>query len=240
MSISQAAWDPIDHIYCISLTHRKDRQAHAREQFTRVGIGNRVEFVLVNRHPTDCEQGIFESHQLCMKKGLDSGAEHILIFEDDIVFDKITPDIMTHCTTFLQTQTAWHILFLGCMVRGSRKTAFPSILKVRFRSLSHSYVIHRRLAKVIVQQKWQQVPYDDYLRDLNDDRFFALYPSIAFQSDSSSDNERYLPLDRFRRLCGGLKKIQRRNEFYHRHRMVVIGAHALLLILLFWVWSYAT
>jgi hypothetical protein len=125
------------------------------------------------------------------------------------------------------------------MVRRSRKTAFPAILQVQYRSLTHGYVIHRRLAKDIVQQKWQQVAYDDYLRDLNDDQFFALYPSIAFQSDSPSDNKRYLPLDRFRRMCGGLEKIQRRNEFYHRHRKIIIGVHALFLILLFWVWRHA-
>jgi hypothetical protein len=76
------------------------------------------------------------------------------------------------------------------------------------------------------------VPYDDFLRDLKDERTFALYPSFAFQSNSPSDNERYLPLDRIRRLLGGLRSLQKKNAFYHHNRWVIIGAHVLALLLL--------
>jgi len=228
----QAAWDGIDKTYCISLRNRKDRQAEARRQFARAGLADRVEFVLVEKHPLDCEQGIYESHLLCMQKGIAAGAQRILIFEDDIVFDRITPKVMAHCTDFMRTDEDWHMLFLGCMVSRSQRTPYPSILRVAYRSLTHGYVIHRRFAEQLVRRPWQNVPYDDFLRDLKDDQFYALYPSIAFQSNSRSDNERYLPLDRFRRLCGGLQKLQKRNGFYHHYRVLIIGAHVLVLLAL--------
>ena len=230
----QGTWDGVDKIYCISLSERTDRQSQARTQFAKVGLADRVEFVIVDKHPSDCEQGIFESHQLCMRKGIAAGAKRILIFEDDVVFDRVTPGILTNGMDFLKTHECWRMLFLGCMVMGSKRTGSASILKIAYRSLTQGYVIHRRLAESIASLGWHHVPFDDFLKGLKDDQFYALYPSIAFQSNSRSDNKRYLPLDRFRRLCGGLEKIQKRNEFYHHHRGVIIGAHvfAFLLILL--------
>jgi GR25 family glycosyltransferase involved in LPS biosynthesis len=228
----QGTWNGVDKIYCISLAERTDRQKEARAQFAAVGLSGRVEFVIVRKHPDDCEQGIFESHQLCMRKGIAAGAERILIFEDDIVFDRATPDIVTNGMNFIKIHNHWRILFLGCMVKRSHRTIYPSILKIAYRSLAQGYVIHRRLAQLIVTEKWHQVPFDDYLKELKDDQFYTLYPSIAFQSNSRSDNERYLPLDRCRRILGGLKKLQKRNEFYHRHRGAIIGAHTVVFFLI--------
>jgi GR25 family glycosyltransferase involved in LPS biosynthesis len=229
----QATWNGVDKIYCISLINRTDRQAQARAQFARVGLAERVEFLLVDKHPTNCEQGIYESHLLCLKRGLAAGAERILIFEDDIVFDRVTPEILTRCMDFIHTHDRWHMLLLGCMVLYSRRTAYASILQVGFRSLTHACLIHRRFAEFLVRHPWQSVAYDDFLKDLKDRQTYALYPSIAFQSSSRSDNDRYLDLDRLRRFCGGLRAIQKRNEFYHRNKIAVISAHVLAAALLF-------
>jgi GR25 family glycosyltransferase involved in LPS biosynthesis len=230
----QATWSGIDKIYCISLAERLDRRADARAQFARVGLADRVEFAIVEKHPRDCEQGIYESHLQCLRKGLEAGADRIMIFEDDIIFHRVTPERIARITTFLDTHKNWHMLLLGGLVNHSAPTDYPSIRRVRYRSLTHAYVVHRRLADEIVQQPWEKVPYDDFLKGLNDPQTYALYPSIAFQSNSESDNERYLPLDRFRRWCGGLQAIQKRNEFYHCHRWLVIGAHVAVVLLLLW------
>ncbi len=230
----QATWSGIDKIYCISLANRLDRQKEASTQFAGVGLADRVEFVIVEKHPDDCERGIYESHQLCIRQGLDAGARRILIFEDDIIFDRVTPERLARITAFLNTHESWHMLLLGGLVNRSEPTDHPSIRRVRYRSLTHAYVVHRRLAEDIVRRPWKKVPYDDFLKQLKDPETYALYPSIAFQSDSRSDNERYLPLDRFRRWCGGLKKIQQRNEFYHSHRWLVIGTHVVAILLLLW------
>jgi GR25 family glycosyltransferase involved in LPS biosynthesis len=226
-----ASWDHFDNIYCISVDERTDRQAEARAQFARVGLSERVEFVIVKKHPTDCEQGIYESHLLCMEKGMKAGAERILIFEDDVVFDRFEGETLAHCADFLE-QNMWHMLFLGCMVKGSRPTACPAVRKIKYRSLTQAYVIHRRFAEMLLQHPWEKIPYDDFLKSLRDEETYVVYPAIAFQSNSRSDNERYLPLDRFRRLCGGLHNLQKRNEFYHRHRPLIIGVHALVFLLI--------
>ena len=225
-------WEYFDKIYCISLAERSDRRKEARIQFDAVGLLNSVEFVIVEKHPVNCEQGIYESHLLCMKKGLSAGADNMVIFEDDICFDRFSPQHLKSSIDFLRTQPNWKILFLGCMVRGSRKTENKSILKVNFRSLCHAYVLNAGFAKRMVNRPWQGMPFDDVLRDLRDDQFYAVYPSFAFQGNSRSDNHRYLALDRFRRLCGGLRRLQKMNEYFNLNKRIIIVMHFLLILTL--------
>ena len=225
-------WEYFDKIYCISLAERSDRRKEARIQFEAVGLLNSVEFVIVEKHPVNCEQGIYESHLLCMKKGLSAGADNMVIFEDDICFDRFSPQHPKSSIDFLKTHPNWKILFLGCMVRGSRKTENKSILKINFRSLCHAYVLNAGFAKRMVNKPWQGMPFDDVLRDLRDDQFYTVYPSFAFQGNSRSDNHRYLALDRFRRLCGGLRRLQKMNEYFNLNKRIIIVMHFLLILTL--------
>ncbi len=227
-----SGWDFFDKIYCISLIERPDRRQDALAQFARVGLAERVEFVIVPRHPTDCEQGIYESHMRCMTQGLQAGAEHILIFEDDIEFERFSPHILRNCVAFMRSHPEWHMFFLGCMVKSSRPTVNPSVVRIRYRSLTQSYAVNHRFARQLTQHPWRGVAYDEFLNKLDDACTYAVYPSFAFQSNSPSDNLRYLPLDRWRRMLGGLRRLQKNNEFYHRYRKFIIAAHALALLLL--------
>ena len=221
-------WDFFDKVYCISLTERPDRRREARDQFGKVGLSGRVEFHIVDKHPADPERGVYESHIDCMKKGLAAGARRILIFEDDIVFDRFDPEVLKNGIDFMTADPHWNLVMLGCMVKGSRATPYPSVRNIRYRSLTHACILNRPFAEKLARTPWHGVPYDDMLRDLEDDRFYTLCPSFAFQSNSPSDNERYLPLDRVRRIFGGLRRLQKMNEFYHRYRWGIIGGHVVV------------
>ena len=230
-------WSWVDAGYCISLTNRTDRRQEAARQFAAVGLADRIEFHLVDKHPTDCERGIYESHLACMEKGLARGARRILIFEDDVVFSGCTPQLVDRIGNFLASGEPWEMVFLGCMVKASRRTGHPSMLRVRYRSLTHACVAEAAFAaRMLSEYPWNGKPYDDFLRDLNSPRMFAVYPSIAFQSDAASDNDAYLRLDRWRRLMGGLRNLQILDEWYHLHRIKIIGAHvAAFGLLAFWL-----
>ena len=39
-------------------------------------------------------------------------------------------------------------------------------------------------------------------------------------------------MDRLRRICGGLLRIQKMDELYHRNKWMVIGAHVFLIVIL--------
>jgi len=227
-------WSFCEAIYCISLRGREDRRREARRQFAVVGLADQVEFVTVTRHPTNNERGIWKSHLTCLAKGLAAGAENILVFEDDIVFDGFSRPVWRSAASFFKANEHCRLLFLGCLVSGSRRTDNPDVLKVDYRSLAHAYVIKRSLAAELVNTKWRQVPFDAMLAGLSEETF-AVYPAFAFQSNAASDNANHRALERFRRLCGGLKFIQRMNEIYHRHRAAIITMHLLVIAAALWL-----
>jgi hypothetical protein len=224
-------WAFFDKIYCISLDDREDRRQAARIQFGNVGLADRVEFVIVKKHPADNEEGIHESHMQCMQKGIHADARTMIIFEDDVVFDRFSVKVLADCVRFLSTTPSWKLFFFGCLCSGSQRTENASVLKVRYRSLTHAYVVQRRFAETLLSTPWRNIPYDALLGTLAGD-YYSAYPSFAFQSNARTDNMRNRKADRFRRLCGGLLIIQKMDEWYHRNRLAVIGVHVFLILLL--------
>jgi len=224
-------WEFFDKIYCISLDERADRRKEAKRQFGRIGLLEKVEFVIVKKHPQNIEQGIFESHLTCLAKGIRAGADTIVVFEDDILFERFNPANLKNSIDFLSTSPLWNALYFGCLVSGSKKTQTRSILKIKYRCLTHAYVFSRKFAESLVKIPWQETAFDDLLRSLNDE-FYAIYPSFAFQSNLRSDNSRFLALDKFRRLFGGLRRLQKGNELFHRHRTLVILLHIIIIMLI--------
>ena len=79
--ITAKNWEFFDKIYCISLNERADRREEAKRQFGKIGLLERVEFEIVEKHPHNIEQGIFESHLGCLEKGIRAGADAIAVFE---------------------------------------------------------------------------------------------------------------------------------------------------------------
>jgi GR25 family glycosyltransferase involved in LPS biosynthesis len=224
-------WAFFEKIYCISVEEREDRRQEARRQFDGVGLTGRVEFVIVKKHPIDPEQGIYESHLECFRRGVHDGAQHLLVFEDDVVFDRFSPRVLADCVRFLSLHDSWDMFFFGCLTSGSRRTANASVLKIRYRSLAHAYAVRGSFAETLLGTPRRGRPYDALLSSLAGE-YYAAYPSFAFQSSAPTDNFQYSRRHRFRRLCGGLLKIQKMDEWYHRHRWAVIGVHVFLLALL--------
>jgi GR25 family glycosyltransferase involved in LPS biosynthesis len=224
-------WDFFDKVYCISVEEREDRRQEARRQFEAVGLSGRVEFLIVKKHPADPEQGIYESHLACFRRGIQAGAETLLLFEDDVVFERFSPAVLADCVRFLSGSDSWEMFFLGCLSAGSRRTENPAVLRVRYRCLTHAYAVRRGFAETLLAAPRGGLPYDGLLRSLSG-AYYAAYPSFAFQSDAPTDNLRYRRLDRFRRLCGGLLRIQKMDEWVHRHKWAIVGVHLCLIALL--------
>ena len=224
-------WDSLDKIYCISLEHRTDRRRLSEIEFGKVGLLDRGEYVRTLPHAHNSEEGIFESHMRCIQKGLADNARCMAIFEDDVVFDAFDPLRLQKGLQFVQSLDRWDMLFLGCLVSRSRPTASTVVRRVRYRSLTHAYVLNRPFAEELVKIQWSGRPIDAMFQDLVQDTY-AVYPSIAFQSNATSDNWRLKALDRVRRLCGGLRFIQKMNERYHRHFTTILLVHLLAALVL--------
>jgi GR25 family glycosyltransferase involved in LPS biosynthesis len=222
-------WDFFDRLYCVSLQEREDRRASALKEFSKVGLADRVEFELGEHHPYDMEQGVYESHMICLRKGLEAGAKNIVVFEDDVEFDRFDPERLRSCIEFLSQHPEWKVLLLGALIRSSHKTTNSCVQKVRYQSLTHAYALNRHYAETLAYEPWQGIVNDTLFRPLTDD-VYAIYPMCAFQKYFTSDNYKYPKLVLIRRLLGGLKRIQKANEFYQRHKFGVIAAHAMIIL----------
>jgi GR25 family glycosyltransferase involved in LPS biosynthesis len=231
------SWDFFDRLYCVSLREREDRRQSAREAFAKVGLADRVEFVLGERHPSDMEVGVYESHMLCLRKGLEAGAGNIVIFEDDVEFDRFDPERLRSCTDFLRGHPEWKVLLLGALIRSSRKTTNPCVQKVRYQSLTHAYALNRHYAETLAYEPWHGIVNDTLFRPLMDD-VYALYPMCAFQKNFTSDNHKYPKLVIIRRWLGGLKRIQKAFEFYHRHKFTIYAVQVIFILLVLSVFFY--
>lgn len=228
-------WSFFHRIYCISLEGRQDRRERAHREFVRLGIHDRVSYMVAERHATNSEQGIYESHLRCINDGLAAGAENMVIFEDDVVFDRFDEQRFHQSLAFLRQHPEWALFFLGCLVNGSRPTESRAVRAVDYRSLAHAYAINRPCALQVVEKSWQNTPYDVMLSRLNSN-CYAICPMVAFQSDAATDNENRQSLDRIRRCFGGLRRIQRVNDWYHRNKALVVALHLIGFGLAFVLW----
>lgn len=225
---NEKPWAFFDKLYCISLRDRTDRRERARLEFSRLGIEKRIEFLLVDKDHDDPCRGIFASHLLCMEKAIDAGAQQWVVFEDDVVFHRYAPKVLTDAVKYLSTGSAWTLLFFGCLIKGSSKPGNPRIKKIQYQALTHAYAVNRAFGKKIASQPWRGTPYDVMLKNLCDD-YLGITPFFAFQSNAETDNDACRGLDRFRRCFGGLGFIQLMNEFFHAHRMMIILGHLAVL-----------
>ena len=232
-----SGWDFFDRLYCISLQEREDRRKSALKEFSKVGLADRVEFVIGERLPYDFEQQVYESHMICLRKGLEAGARNIVIFEDDVEFDRFDPERLRSCAEFLRQNPEWKVLLLGALIRSSRKATNPCVQKVRYQSLTHAYALNRHYAETLAYEPWQGIVNDTLFRPLTDD-VYAIYPMCAFQKKFTSDNYKYPKLVLIRRLLGGLKRIQKAIEFYHRHKFGIYAAHVIVILLVLFVFFY--
>lgn len=235
--ITMSGWDFFDRLYCISLKQREDRRASALNEFSKVGLADKVDFLIVERHPCDLEQQIYESHMLCLRKGLEAGARNIVIFEDDIEFDKFDPQRLKQCTEFLKQHSDWKVFLFGALIRSIAKTSNSCVQKVQYQSLTHAYALNRSYAETLAYEPWQGIVNDTLFRPLKND-VYAINPMCAFQKNFTSDNYKYPKLAIFRSWLGGLKRIQKANEFYLQHKFGVYAGQIIFILFILLVFFY--
>lgn len=230
MKRNDSGWDYFDRLYCISLRKRDDRRQSAKNEFAKVGLDERVEFLIVDRLSYDLEQQIYESHMACLRKGLEAGAQNIVVFEDDIEFDHFDPARLIRCTEFLRRHPNWKVFLFGALIRSSAKTTDACVQKVRYRSLTHAYALNKAYAESLAYEPWQGIVNDTLFRPLAED-IYAMNPMCAFQKSFATDNYKYPRLALIRNLLGGLHRIQKANEFYLQHKFGIYTGQVLLILL---------
>lgn len=194
-------WSFLGAVYCISLKTRDDRAIRVAEEFHRTGLCRYVRFYRPDKHPKKGIIGSWESHRACSMDALERGCRNALVFEDDVLFiRRITPERLREVALTLERLPAdWRILYLGhwpveaWFVR-------PNLLKTRS-ACAHAYIVSPRLMAWLRDHPYGTpgILFTKIIGRALDSAYsrlpgtYAMFPMLATQSISKSDNFNYKP-----------------------------------------------
>jgi GR25 family glycosyltransferase involved in LPS biosynthesis len=199
-------FDFFDYIYCIHLPHEVERKKYIQEQFTKVGITDRVKFIHAEPPPKNFtmnnmrraprgEFGVNLSQIKAVVHAIHDQAKTPLFFEDDIEFHPNTFNVLTE--VFTELPNDWNVLYMGGHPRGKKKGKPPKIhsknlIQVQMHSFADAYSI-RGTTLVEFFDEWcnriaqPNAMYDIILGDFIDKKkAFCVYPLLCRQRATKS------------------------------------------------------
>jgi hypothetical protein len=213
-------WSFLDGAYCISLKSREDRATNVAAEFHKVGLCRKVMFYRPVKHPVKGIIGSWESHRAVGEDALQRGYQRTLIMEDDVAFastlrpakiraigralDKLPPDWMIF---FLGHWPVWAYFVRHNVLRTGSACAHAYIVSPRLLHWLHDHpwgspgVKKLRLVGKALDSAYAELP-----------GTYALFPMIATQSVSKSDNFNFKPKQKQNRKLKHLVTHSRHRE----------------------------
>ncbi len=139
-------------IYCINLSHRKDRWAKCRKQFKLQKINAKRFSAIENKvYP---HIWAAESHKKIIELSLKNHYELVCVLEDDV---QIVDDFIKKIeNAILQTPNDWHIIYLwGLVCRNAKFTKINRhISKIHSISCAYGIIYSRKCFKNLIKIMW--------------------------------------------------------------------------------------
>jgi glycosyl transferase, family 25 len=189
-------WSFLDGVYCISLKSREDRAMAVAAQFHTVGLCRQLLFYRPLRYPGRGYIGSWESHRAVAEHARTRGCNTTLIFEDDVQFVRrlSTRSVRAIGRAIERLPPDWMIFFLGHWPLWAYFVR-PNVLRTSS-GCAHAYIVSPRLLRWLHEHPWG-TPGIEKRRLIGkalDSAYaklpatYALFPMIATQSVSRSDN----------------------------------------------------
>lgn len=106
-------FDFFSDIYCINLSHRRDRRMHMQSLFNDLNITDRIIWFDAIETPLDGRIGCRLSHLNIIKQAKENKLDNVLIFEDDVLpTSQFNLDNLYKSIDTLKSLD-WDILYLG-------------------------------------------------------------------------------------------------------------------------------
>jgi len=189
-------WSFLDGVYCISLKSREDRALTVAAQFHKVGLCRQLLFYRPLRYPGRGYIGSWESHRAVAEHARERGCETTLIFEDDVQFvRRMTPrSVRAIGRAIERLPPDWMIFFLGHWPLWAYFVR-PNVLRTSS-GCAHAYIVSPRLLRWLHEHPWGTpgIKKRRLIGKALDSAYamlpgtYALFPMIATQSVSRSDN----------------------------------------------------
>jgi len=188
--LSTKMWGAFDDVRCICLKERDDRYHEVSATFQAVGAT--VRFFRPERSPHGSAFGCYQSHYEIVKEAYESGAQNVLIFEDDVVFNDGWENILDDCARFVQSGEHWEALFLGSLLvyPVARSDSQPhKIVRAKVCN-THAYAISRAGMAVFLQHPpTLPSPHCDvFFWTIWDHAYAHVDSAVVVQNQSPTDN----------------------------------------------------
>jgi GR25 family glycosyltransferase involved in LPS biosynthesis len=147
-------------IYCINLVERTDRKEHVMNEFNKIGIdSSNVKFPIFNRDVRGGKYGCYDSHvKIWNDFYQNSNCNYCLIFEDDIISNNNTVDLLQKSKLFMQNNhnnvdfLFLHNLFIKSNEKINCNTVNNEYFSKGFGLLAHAYFISRKYIELLIKQ----------------------------------------------------------------------------------------
>ena len=182
-------WKFFDFIYCINLDSRKDRWKESIEEFSKVGVLDKVVRIPGVPH-THGFYGCRLAHANCIKDAIQNKVNNILIFEDDVEFFPNAYENLIQA--IIELPEDWDMFYLGANL-----DTFPAyqisdhIIKLTGAFSTHAYAIKATLFDTLLQMNLNPDTGTidiSYAHNVHPDyNCYLAFPLIAGQRKSYSD-----------------------------------------------------
>lgn len=158
------SFDFFDEIYCINLDERIDRWEHAKNEFHKAGILDRVQRFSAIRD-VDGRIGIIKSNLAIIKIAKEKKLKNVLIFEDDVQFIVDDPQKVLKQSLDQVKDIKWHLFYLGANTHDKLIKFKPNLIL-----LKNSFAVH--------SMAYSELMYDPFIRKFENLKIIKTFDDI--------------------------------------------------------------
>lgn len=190
-------FDYFDEIYCINLDSRPDRWEHAKKEFSKVNILDRVKRYSAIKD-NDGRLGLIKSNLDIIKNAKEKKLKNVLIFEDDFEFlNENTLEILQYSIDQIRDMK-WYLFYLGANTHQKLIKFKPNLILLKSAFATHSLAYSNLAYDHFINKynKLKEVSKHDDILDVFSAKYFQekyiclmTYPMLTTQMNSFSDIE---------------------------------------------------
>lgn len=186
--------DKIPYIGCINLLSRDDRYNESINEFNKIGILNKVNFLRVEKHQISGRIGCWESHRKIWIDALNKGCEYCMVFEDDFIFLDEWKQSIEYAIDFIENNKDWHLINLSnrLLVKYYNSNYKNQVFNSSFTGFS-TYIASKSFMEKAIKFDPNDTIYgvDAYFSNITR-KTYHVFPSVSsIRQFTTSDNENW-------------------------------------------------
>lgn len=184
------------HKVCLNLDRRPEKWARMKERFAKHNITDVVRFSAVDGErvvvPSGWDGsagawGCLQSNLSIIQMAREERWPHVLIFEDDVVFDE---NLETKFPEFMaQLPPDWDMVFFGCLHRSEPVRVSENLLKLSYSTSTYAYAVRDTVYSAFLDLHSSSRRPVDVNNRLLQERFncYCFSPNLAWVESGYSD-----------------------------------------------------